>query len=180
MEEYNTDHKPRRKLSRYINIQQNRFSIIYCILFWCLWLWIGAYNIYTEYDELKKEGWILIMLLFMAGFWILFISVGLFQLNKRTKRKNLKERLELERIRVIATITKIKPIWIMFKFWSSVIMWRWSWFKICAEYKWEKYESPKIPTNVTKYVKEWDKIPVFIDPQNPTKYYMDIDNINSY
>ena len=116
----------------------------------------------------------------MTGFWILFISVGLFQLNKKTKRKNLKERLELEWIRIIATITKIKPIWIMFKFWSSVIMWRWLWFKICAEYKWGKYESPKIPTNVTKYVKEWDKIPVFIDPQNPTKYYMDIDNINSY
>jgi hypothetical protein len=118
------------------------------------------------------------MLLVMAGFWILFITVGLFQLRKRIKRKNLKDRLELEWIRVMADITKIEPIWIMINFWSSVMMWRWSWFKIHAEHKWKTYESPKIPCNVTKYVKLWDRVPIFIDPQDSTQYYMDIDNIN--
>ena len=178
MKEYNTDFRPRKKLSWYVNIQHSRFNIIYVILFGLIWLWIGAFYVYTEYEELKKEDWIIIPFLFMAGFWILFIAIGLFQLNKKIKDKNLKERLELEWIRVMADINQIKPYWIIFKFWSTNILWKWSWFKIYAEHKWNVYVSPLIPTDVTKYVNKWDRVPIFIDPQDSKTYYMDIDNIN--
>lgn len=165
---------PRKKLSKYTN--KNRFSLIYIIVFSIFWMGLVIWMFYwNSEDETENFREILPFLLF----WCFFLGFGIYNVHKRIKRKNLKDRLLLEWNRLIATVVDIESVGIMFKLGEFQMMWRWSWFKIHAKYEDKNFISPKICINVTKYIKVWDKIPVFVDLCNPEDYYMDLDNINS-
>ena len=54
---------------------------------------------------------------------------------------------------------------------------KWEWYEIWAITKKDIFISPTIIEDIPKYVKIWDHIPVYVNPNDPEEYYMDIDNI---
>ena len=169
---------PRKKLSKYV-WYGDRFGSIYMIIFSIFWLGCIILIFYSNRDNTKHGPEEIVVLVPFLIFWCAFLWIGIYKLNKKIKVKKLKERLLLEGNRIIATVTDIKSVWIMLRFWDSVILWRWSWFKIYAKHNDRVFTSPKIWINAPKYVEIWDKISVFIDIQNSDEYYMDLDSINS-
>ena len=175
----NIETGPRKPLSKYVDTDKNRFSLIYIIIFSIFWMGWVIRMFHWNLDNTTEKLWDILFLSIFLLFWCFFLGFGIYNVYKKIKRKNLEWNLLLEWNRLIATVTDIKSAWIMLKFWDSVMLWRWSWFKIHAEYKDRVFISPKIWINVPKYIKIWDKIPVFVDIQNPKEYHMDLDNINS-
>lgn len=167
--------KKQKKLPKYA-IHWDRFVSIYIIIVSIVRMSFVVSLFYRNQDSDIEKSWIESIFLL---FWCFILGMWIYKLVQAIKQKNLKERLSLEGNRIIAIVTDIKSEWIMLKFWDSVLMWRWSWFKIHAKYEDKLFISPKIWINVPKYVEIWDKIPVFVDLQNPEEYYMDLDNINS-
>lgn len=165
-----------KQLSKYIT--QKTYLYSYMIP-WITRIWIWIYSLFTERQYIVNDKDILIMIYFMIILWIIFTIIWIFSLNKKRNQEELEKKLELEWIRINAIISNIKPVWAVMHIWSLTILWRDSWFKIFATYKDLTFISPKISFNVPKYIKEWDTIPIFIDKEDSTKYFMDLDNINS-
>lgn len=60
--------------------------------------------------------------------------------------------------------------------------WRWSSldnmkYKIVAKYMKETFCSEEYWTNLGKVIKKWDKIDVYIDEKDHSRYWMDVDSL---
>ena len=152
---------------------------------WIIWYSIrlsGSYDyriwdqieIYCDEENPKKfvpkeifPGYFLIslfILLFDLAVWLLMLWYWI-------KKEKLRKRLIKNGIKVEATITSITQAW-----WSQQI-YNQKWYTITAKYWDDTFVSKNVFENTNNIVKGWEKIDVYFDTEDHSKYWMDIDSV---
>ena len=101
------------------------------------------------------------MWLFVFAFWIKKIV-------DKAKRKKLKQELTQFGTKVEATVTKIIPCWSVNKQ---------LWYRIQAMCTSDTFLSEEIFADIDKILNIWDKIDVYLDYGDHSRYWMDTDSI---
>jgi len=156
-----------KKLQKWIS--SDWLTMLLLFIFWCLLsLSWGSYlyEIIFEHERHFDSGYIILWIL---GFWMLWFLI--WMIYSKIKRKTLKKRLKREWIAVEWIITEIQNTWVKVN--------DQSWYIILALYWNELYKSQRIYKNVYSYVKKWDAVAIYIDTQDPRKYWMDIETVKS-
>lgn len=99
---------------------------------------------------------------------ILFPLIWLFMLLFWIKKEVLRQELIKTGMKVEATIIGITPIWSK--------MDKQGWYTITAQYWEDTFTSKNAFDNTNKILKEWDKIDVYLDVGDHSKYWVDIDS----
>jgi len=135
------------------------------------------YNIgdkFTLYCD-ESEPWIFIpksftnyLWLLAPLMWILFFVFWIKKIVDKNKRKKLKEELSQFGTKVEATITKIIPYWNVNNQ---------QWYRIEAMNMSDVFLSEEIFADIDRILSVWDKIDVYVDYGDHSRYWMDTDSI---
>lgn len=103
-----------------------------------------------------------IMWFFVLWFWIKKVI-------DECKRKKLKQELTQFGIKVEATVISVSQTWAAVN--------KQEWYRIVAQYLEDTFESENIFADIYKILKQWDKIDVYLDSWDHSRYWMDTDSI---
>lgn len=144
--------------------KHTRFYIIVWILSLTAYVLTVSNNASGNYSEAKE------LILFWA-WWVLTLITQAVKLWKLIKYSKL-QKLKIYGKSIQGKILEITK--------------KWKWFlrddtmryQILAhsDATWEKYKSFKTRFNIPFYLKKWDRILIYIDNENPQKYFLDIES----
>lgn len=107
--------------------------------------------------------------LWVGILWLIILIPWIYKLRKSKKIKELGQELKQFGKKVEATVVDIMYVWNVGEDDSC--------YKIKAKYLDNEFISEKIVGNVNFVLKEWDKIDVYLDYWDSSKYWMDIDSV---
>lgn len=109
-----------------------------------------------------------IVLFFFVPWFIIFL-IWIIRVKRQNKQKKVDQELKQFGTKVEATIVDISQ--------SGINFAQKLWFKITAEYWENMFISEDIYANIYYFLDIWDKIDVYLDNEDHSKYCMDVDSI---
>lgn len=120
---------------------------------------------------MKKETIFLdrLLWLFILMPWFIIFLAWIIRVKRQNKQKKVDQELKQFGTKVEATIVNIRQ--------SNINFAQKLWFKITAEYWENMFISEDIYANIYYFLDIWDKIDVYLDNEDHSKYCMDVDSI---
>lgn len=101
--------------------------------------------------------------------WVFIVVLWIKKVLESAKRKKLKQELMQFGTKIEAIITNIAPTWAEVN--------HQPWYRITAQYGEDIFVSEEIFADIYKILKQWDKIDVYMDYGDHSRYLMDTDSI---
>jgi len=136
------------------------------ILIWIVLLLMLIYNSINTWFDVNNNAFVLC--------WILMVVCFFFwirNLLKRTRVKKMGQELTQNGKKIEARVLLILRIpYMKYKRLSYK-------YKIVAKYMKETFCSEEYSTKLSNVIKKWDEIDVYIDEEDHSKYWMDVDSL---